>query len=158
MENNSNSKERQKEVQKLTFIVLAVMTVLIIGYAAYGLITESISMRLFGIMLGGFVVVYIVLTDIVEPFRLGLFQDLARERRAGFLKMMLMDVIGAGALIYWIAGLGSESGNDILIPFLIYFLTVQIKRKYRAEFEGTVPEEKEEPDTEDAGSGEQDEK
>ena len=153
MENNSNSKERQKEVQKLTFIVLAVMTVLIIGYAAYGLITESISMLLFGIMLGGFVVVYIVLTDIVEPFRLGLFQDLARERRAGFLKM-----IGAGALIYWIAGLGSESGNDILIPFLIYFLTVQIKRKYRAEFEGTVPEEKEEPDTEDAGSGEQDEK
>ena len=94
----------------------------------------------------------------MEPFRLGLFQDLARERRAGFLKMMLMDVIGAGALIYWIAGLGSESGNDILIPFLIYFLTVQIKRKYRAEFEGTVPEEKEEPDTEDAGSGEQDEK
>ena len=81
MENNSNSKERQKEVQKLTFIVLAVMTVLIIGYAAYGLITESISMLLFGIMLGGFVVVYIVLTDIVEPFRLGLFQDLARERR-----------------------------------------------------------------------------
>ena len=117
MENNSNSKERQKEVQKLTFIVLAVMTVLIIGYAAYGLITESISMLLFGIMLGGFVVVYIVLTDIVEPFRLGLFQDLARERRAGFLKMMLMDVIGAGALIYWIAGLGSESGNDILIRF-----------------------------------------
>lgn len=141
MENNSNSKERQKEVQKLTFIVLAVMTVLIIGYAAYGLITESISMLLFGIMLGGFVVVYIVLTDIVEPFRLGLFQDLARERRAGFLKMMLMDVIGGGALIYWIVGLDSESGGDILIPFLIYFLTAQLKRKYRAEFDGTAAEE-----------------
>lgn len=149
MENNSNSKERQREVQKLTFLVLAVMTVLIIGYAAYGLITKSMNMLLFGIMLGGFVVVYMALTDIVEPYRLGLFQELTPERRSSFLKMVLMDVIGAAALIYWIAGLGSESGNDILIPFLIYFLTVQIKRKYRAEFEGTAPREEGE-DTEES--------
>ena len=46
-----------------------------------------------------------------------------------------------GALIYWIAGLGSETGSDILIPFLIYFLTAQLKRKYRAEFDGTAAEE-----------------
>ena len=144
MENHEtyeNKKMRQKEVQKLTLVVLGVMTVIIIGYVAYGLATESINMLLFSLMLGGFVVIYLVLSDIVEPYRLGLFQELTQERRSAFLKMMLMDVIGGGALIYWIVGLDSESGGDILIPFLIYFLTAQLKRKYRAEFDGTAAEE-----------------
>ena len=144
MENHEtyeNKKMRQKEVQKLTLVVLGVMTVIIIGYAAYGLATESINMLLFSLMLGGFVVIYLVLSDIVEPYRLGLLRELTQEKRSAFLKILLMDLIGGGALIYWIAGLGSETGSDILIPFLIYFLTVQLKRKYRAEFDGTAAEE-----------------
>lgn len=143
MENHEtyeNKKMRQKEVQKLTLVVLGVMTVIIIGYAAYGLATESINMLLFSLMLGGFVVIYLVLSDIVEPYRLGLLRELTQEKRSAFLKILLMDLIGGGALIYWIAGLGSETGSDILIPFLIYFLTAQLKRKYRAEFDGTAAE------------------
>ena len=144
MENHEtyeNKKMRQKEVQKLTLVVLGVMTVIIIGYVAYGLATESINMLLFSLMRGGFVVIYLVLSDIVEPYRLGLLRELTQEKRSAFLKILLMDLIGGGALIYWIAGLGSETGSDILIPFLIYFLTVQLKRKYRAEFDGTAAEE-----------------
>ena len=144
MENHEtyeNKKMRQKEVQKLTLVVLGVMTVIIIGYAAYGLATESINMLLFSLMLGGFVVIYLVLSDIVEPYRLGLLRELTQEKRSAFLKILLMDLIGGGALIYWIAGLGSETGSDILIPFLIYFLTAQLKRKYRAEFDGSAAEE-----------------
>ena len=144
MENHEtyeNKKMRQKEVQKLTLVVLGVMTVIIIGYAAYGLATESINMLLFSLMLAGFVVIYLVLSDIVEPYRLGLLRELTQEKRSAFLKILLMDLIGGGALIYWIAGLGSETGSDILIPFLIYFLTAQLKRKYRAEFDGTAAEE-----------------
>ena len=140
-ETYENKKMRQKEVQKLTLVVLGVMTVIIIGYVAYGLATESINMLLFSLMLGGFVVIYLVLSDIVEPYRLGLLRELTQEKRSAFLKILLMDLIGGGALIYWIAGLGSETGSDILIPFLIYFLTAQLKRKYRAEFDGTAAEE-----------------
>ena len=140
-ETYENKKMRQKEVQKLTLVVLGVMTVIIIGYVAYGLATESINMLLFSLMLGSFVVIYLVLSDIVEPYRLGLLRELTQEKRSAFLKILLMDLIGGGALIYWIAGLGSETGSDILIPFLIYFLTAQLKRKYRAEFDGTAAEE-----------------
>ena len=134
MEKHENEKEQHKEVQKLTLAVLAVMTVIILGYVVYGLTTQSMNMLVFSVLLGGFVVIYLVLSDVVEPYRLGMLEDLAPERRTGFLKVLLMDLLGGGALIYWIAGLGSESGNDILIPFLIYFLTAQLKRKYRAEF------------------------
>ena len=141
MEHNNDNLERKRSVQKTTMIVLAVLTLIIILYLVYGIVTKSTDMLMFGILLGGFVVIYLVMTDIVEPYRLGLFQELTAERRSGFLKMMLMDVIGGGALIYWIVGLDSESGGDILIPFLIYFLTAQLKRKYRAEFDGTAAEE-----------------
>ncbi len=147
MEKHENEKEQHKEVQKLTLAVLAVMTVIILGYVVYGLTTQSMNMLVFSVLLGGFVVIYLVLSDVVEPYRLGMMEDLAPERRTGFLKVLLMDLLGGGALIYWIAGLGSESGNDILIPFLIYFLTAQLKRKYRAEFEGTAGEEDEEEET-----------
>ncbi len=147
MEKHENEKEQHKEVQKLTLAVLAVMTVIILGYVVYGLTTQSMNMLVFSVLLGGFVVIYLVLSDVVEPYRLGMLEDLAPERRTGFLKVLLMDLLGGGALIYWIAGLGSESGNDILIPFLIYFLTAQLKRKYRAEFEGTAGEEDEEEET-----------
>ena len=144
MENHEtyeNRRERQREVQKLTLAVLAVMTVIIIGYVAWGIAAKSMNIMVFGFLLGAFVIIYLVMSDIVEPYRLGLFQELTQERRSAFLKMMLMDVIGGGALIYWIVGLDSESGGDILIPFLIYFLTAQLKRKYRAEFDGTAAEE-----------------
>ena len=144
MENHEtyeNRRERQREVQKLTLAVLAVMTVIIIGYVAWGIAAKSMNIMVFGFLLGAFVIIYLVMSDIVEPYRLGLFQELTQERRSAFLKMMLMDVIGGGALIYWIVDLDSESGGDILIPFLIYFLTAQLKRKYRAEFDGTAAEE-----------------
>ena len=122
MENSSNEKERRKQVQKLTMQVLAVMTLAIILYTVYGMVTKTLNMMLFGFLLGGFVVIYLIMSDIVEPYRLGMFQELTEQRRGGFLKMMLMDVIGAGALLYWISGINSEAGSDILFPFLIYFL------------------------------------
>ena len=43
MENHEtyeNRRERQREVQKLTLAVLAVMTVIIIGYVAWGIARE----------------------------------------------------------------------------------------------------------------------
>lgn len=173
MENNNNEIQRLKKVQRLTLIVLAAMTVIIIGYAVYGLVVKSINIKVFEIMLGCFVVVYPVLSDIVEPWRMGMLKNLTQEQRTGYLKVILMDVIGSGALLYWILGLDSEAGNNILIPFLIYFVTVQMKRKYRLEFEGKTEESTEESSedsseemeaadgadaSENTESGEQDEK
>lgn len=137
MEKQNDENQHKKAVQKQTMILLAVMTGVIFAYVIYGLVTKSINMLIFEVLLGAFVILYLVMTDVVEPWRLGMFQNLSEERRAGYVKMMLMDVVGAGALLYWIIGMNSETGsNNILFPLLIYFLSSQIKRKYRAEFEG----------------------
>ena len=137
MEKQNDENQHKKAVQKQTMILLAVMTGVIFAYVIYGLVTKSINMLIFEVLLGAFVILYLVMTDVVEPWRLGMFQNLSEERRMGYVKMMLMDVVGAGALLYWIIGMNSETGsNNILFPLLIYFLSSQIKRKYRAEFEG----------------------
>lgn len=137
MEKQNDENGHKKAVQRQTMILISIMTGVIFAYVIYGLVTKSINMLVFEVLLGAFVILYLVMTDVVEPWRLGMFQDLSEERRAGYVKMMLMDVVGAGALLYWIIGMNSETGsNNILFPLLIYFLSSQIKRKYRAEFEG----------------------
>ena len=137
MEKQNDENQHKKAVQKQTMILLAVMTGVIFAYVIYGLVTKSINMLIFEVLLGAFGFVYLVMTDVVGPWGVGMFQGGSEVRRAGYVKMMLMDVVGAGALLYWIIGMNSETGsNNILFPLLIYFLSSQIKRKYRAEFEG----------------------
>lgn len=145
MEQTEQMEEKKKAAQKLTMRIVIALTVVVAAYVIYALVTKNINILIFEILLGIFVVAYLVLSDVVEPWMVGLFQKLTPARRNGYLKMMAMDVIGAGALLYWIVGMNSETGNDILIPVLIYFFSAQMKRKFRPEFEGTLPEIPEEP-------------
>lgn len=135
MENKETMEKKKKAAQKLTMRVLLAMTLIVIGYVVYGLITKDINMILFEILLMLFVTVYLVFSDVVEPWKTGLLQDLTLDRKSAYLKILAADVIGAGALFYWISGMNSEAGNDFLIPVLIYFVATQMKRKIRPEFE-----------------------
>lgn len=158
MENKEAMEKKKKAAQKLTMRVLLAMTLIVIGYVVYGLITKDINMILFEILLMLFVTVYLVFSDVVEPWKTGLLQDLTPDRKSAYLKILAADVIGAGALFYWISGMSSEAGNDFLIPVLIYFVATQMKRKIRPEFENgkeeTGTEEETEADPED-DNGEQ---
>ncbi len=153
METKEAVEAKKKAAQKLTMRVILAMTAVVIAYVAYGLSTGKINMILFEILLALFVTVYLVFSDVVEPWKTGLLKELTPERKAAFLKILAADGVGAGALFYWISGMSSETGNDFLIPVLIYFLATQIKRKLRPEFEnveseaeGTEPnEENDEP-------------
>lgn len=54
---------------------------------------------------------------------------MTQMRKTAYLKILGLDVVGAGALLYWIVGMDSEAGNNLLIPVLVYFLANQMKRK-----------------------------
>ena len=75
---------------------------------------------IFLIHFDAFVVIYLVMSDIIEPWKLGLFREMTIGRRDGFVKMMAMDVIGAGALLYWI--LGMLGGVVLLLALCTLFL------------------------------------
>lgn len=136
MENTEEMKAKKKAAQRLTTGIIIGMTVIVLGYVAYALVTKNINMQIFEVLLGIFVIGYLVLSDVVEPWLTGLLKDMAQMRKTAYLKILGLDVVGAGALLYWIVGMGSEAGNNLLIPVLVYFLANQMKRKLRPEFEG----------------------
>ena len=136
MENTEEMKAKKKAAQRLTTGIIIGMTVIVLGYVAYALITKNINMRIFEVLLGIFVIGYLVLSDVVEPWLTGLLKDMTQMRKTAYLKILGLDVVGAGALLYWIVGMDSEAGNNLLIPVLVYFLANQMKRKLRPEFEG----------------------
>lgn len=136
MEKRKIDPEKKKAAQTLTLRIMLGITALIVIYVIYSLVTKNTEMLLFEILLGVFVIAYTLLTDVAEPYQLGLFQNMTIGQRSAFTKMMAADVVGVAALLYWIAGMGSESDNNFLFPVIIYFLAVQMKRKFRPEFEG----------------------
>ena len=136
MENTEEMKAKKKAAQRLTTGIIIGMTVIVLGYVAYALVTKNINMQIFEVLLGIFVIGYLVLSDVVEPWLTGLLKDMTQMRKTAYLKILALDVVGAGALLYWIVGMGSEAGNNLLIPVLVYFLANQMKRKLRPEFEG----------------------
>lgn len=136
MENTEEMKAKKKAAQRLTTGIIIGMTVVVLGYVAYALVTKNINMQIFEVLLGIFVIGYLVLSDVVEPWLTGLLQDMTQMRKTAYLKILGLDVVGAGALLYWIVGMDSEAGNNLLIPVLVYFLANQMKRKLRPEFEG----------------------
>lgn len=136
MENTEEMKAKKKAAQRLTTGIIIGMTVIVLGYVAYALVTKNINMQIFEVLLGIFVIGYLVLSDVVEPWLTGLLKNMTQMRKTAYLKMLGLDVVGAGALLYWIVGMGSEAGNNLLIPVLVYFLANQMKRKLRPEFEG----------------------
>ena len=136
MENTEEMKAKKKAAQRLTTGIIIGMTVIVLGYVAYGLVTKNINMQIFEVLLGIFVIGYLVLSDVVEPWLTGLLKDMTQMRKTAYLKILGLDVVGAGALLYWIVGMDSEAGNNLLIPVLVYFLANQMKRKLRPEFEG----------------------
>ena len=136
MENTEEMKAKKKAAQRLTTGIIIGMTVVVLGYVAYALVTKNINMQIFEVLLGIFVIGYLVLSDVVEPWLTGLLKDMTQMRKTAYLKILGLDVVGAGALLYWIVGMDSEAGNNLLIPVLVYFLANQMKRKLRQEFEG----------------------
>lgn len=136
MENTEEMKAKKKAAQRLTTGIIIGMTVIVLGYVAYALVTKNINMQIFEVLLGIFVIGYLVLSDVMEPWLTGLLKNMTQMRKTAYLKILGLDVVGAGALLYWIVGMGSEAGNNLLIPVLVYFLANQMKRKLRPEFEG----------------------
>lgn len=142
MEKRVIDPEEKRKVQGLTTKIVIGITAVIVLYVAYALITKSLNTLVFEALLMIFVLAYIIMNDFVEPYRLGIFQGMTIGQRNGFLKIIVLDIVGVGAVLYWIISMGSEdTGSNSIFPLLIYILTAQFKRKFRPEFEGTETED-----------------
>ena len=86
MENTEEMKAKKKAAQRLTTGIIIGMTVIVLGYVAYALVTKNINMQIFEVLLGIFVIGYLVLSDVVEPWLTGLLKDMTQMRKTAYLK------------------------------------------------------------------------
>ncbi len=147
MDKQKIDEHQKRRIQKQTIRITLILAVVVVLYAVYGIVTKNLNSLVFEVLLGIFVVGYSLLNDVVEPYRMGMLQDMSFVRRQAYMKIIAADVVGIGALLYWIVKMDTETGNNFLMPVLIYFLSVQMKRRFRAEFE----EEEAEPESEEEG-------
>lgn len=149
MEKRVIDPEERRKVQRLTTQVVIGITAVIVLYVAYALITKSLSTIVFEALLMIFVLAYIIMNDLIEPYRLGVFRGMTVGQKGGFLKIIVLDVVGVGAVLYWIFSMSAEdTGNNSIFPLLIFILTAQMKRRFRPEFEGTAADGEDEQEQE----------
>ena len=145
MEKRVIDPEKRRQVQRTTTRAVVGITLVIGVYVFYAMITKNLNIAVFEVMLMTFVAVYVILNDFVEPYRLGIFEGMTVGQKSGFMKILVLDVVGIGAVLYWIIGIGdAEDVNNSIFPLLIYIISAQWKRKFRPEFEGTDKAEQEE--------------
>ena len=132
----SEMKQKRKHAQKISFRILIVITVVVAAYIIYAIATKNVNVLIFQILLSVFVISYMLLSDVLEPLLYGGFENIDEVRKMAFIKMLAMDIIGTGALMYWIVMMSSDDSSNFLIPVLIYFFTLQFKRRFRDEFDG----------------------
>lgn len=150
MEKRVIDPEKRKQVQRTTTRAVVGITLVIGAYVIYAMITKKLNIVVFEAMLMFFVVAYVVLNDFVEPYRLGIFEGMTVGQKNGFMKILVLDAVGIGAILYWIIGMGdAENVNNSIFPLLIYIISAQWKRKFRPEFEGTDGDELEEDSKEE---------
>lgn len=97
MENTEEMKAKKKAAQRLTTGIIIGMTVIVLGYVAYALVTKNINMQIFEVLLGIFVIGYLVLSDVVEPWLTGLLKNMTQMRKTAYLKILGLDVVGCGS-------------------------------------------------------------
>lgn len=141
--------EEKRKVQAFTMKVILAITAVLVLYVAYAVLTKNLNIVFFEILLGVFIVGYTLLTDVLEPYRLGMFRDMTIGQRTGLIKILVLDAVGVGALLYYVVGMNNEDTSGVLFPVLLYFLCMQMKRKARLEFEGVEEEEQKEQEEEE---------
>lgn len=145
MERRVIDPEKRRQVQRTTARAVVGITLVIGAYVLYAMITKNLNVIVFQAMLMAFVVAYAILNDFVEPYRLGIFEGMTVGQKSGFMKILALDVVGIGAVLYWIISMRDvQNANGSIFPLLIYIISAQWKRKFRPEFEGTDGEEQEE--------------
>ena len=100
MEKRVIDPEKRRRVQRTTTRAVVGITLVIAAYVVYAMITKNLNIVVFEAMLMIFVGAYVILNDFVEPYRLGIFKEMTVGQKNGFMKILVLDAVGIGAVLY----------------------------------------------------------
>lgn len=138
----------ERKRRKIRNGITAMSLVLLAGVAVFLFLSakqQSVNQGAFMGIIIGFLVVYWILLDIVEPRLLHELDDITPERKSAYYKYIFMDAVGYAGLAFFVLSLG-EKGSMGILGAVVYVMAVSMKRKAKDEFLGYVPESEQEED------------
>lgn len=133
------SGEEREKIRRIITGILIGVTVLVLAYMVYALVTKNFNTRLFSVIMISWLAGYVVLLDVIEPYLLKEFEDITPERKTSYFKYLGTDILGIGGLVAFVLSMG-KNGSYGLIGAIVYALTMRPKQKFRKEFLGIVDE------------------
>ncbi|MBU9728557.1 hypothetical protein [Diplocloster modestus] len=136
------SEQEIKKVRRLITGILIGLTAIVLAYFGYSILSKNTNMTAFQVIMGVWLVCYVLLLDVLEPYLLKEFEDLTPERKTGYIKYLGTDIIGIGGLVLFVFMLGNPDGNSTvgLVGAIVYAFSMRPRQKFRKEFLGIVDE------------------
>ena len=136
------SEQEIKKVRRLITGILIGLTAVVLAYFGYSILSKNTNMTAFQVIMGVWLVCYVLLLDVLEPYLLKEFEDLTPERKTGYIKYLGTDIIGIGGLVLFVFMLGNPDGNSTvgLVGAIVYAFSMRPRQKFRKEFLGIVDE------------------
>ena len=136
------SEQEIKKVRRLITGILIGLTAVVLAYFGYSIFSKNTNMTAFQVIMGVWLVCYVLLLDVLEPYLLKEFEDLTPERKTGYIKYLGTDIIGIGGLVLFVFMLGNPDGNSTvgLVGAIVYAFSMRPRQKFRKEFLGIVDE------------------
>lgn len=129
---DTKQEERQALRGRISIISLVVLAIVILAcYAAQSrnLIKWEMALEI----LTAFLVFYWILLDIVEPMLLHELKNMPAKKRTQYLKFSGIDLVGYGALVYFVYHIG-KSNESAVIGAVIYVFCLNLGRKEKNRF------------------------
>ncbi|MBU9739561.1 hypothetical protein [Diplocloster agilis] len=136
------SEQEIKKVRRLITGILIGLTAVVLAYFGYSIFSKNTNMTAFQVIMGVWLVCYVLLLDVLEPYLLKEFENLTPERKTGYMKYLGTDIIGIGGLVLFVFMLGNPDGNSTvgLVGAIVYAFSMRPRQKFRKEFLGIVDE------------------
>ncbi|MDO4522504.1 MAG: hypothetical protein Q4B57_05080 [Eubacteriales bacterium] len=131
--------ERYKGLRRILMVVALGQMVLALGLMIYGLKNQWISDMQSNALMGGSLLLYWVLMDIVEPVTTHRFDGIVPEQKTAYFKFMVMDLVGFAGILYFLIGMGGASGSGNLLGAAVFAAVMKPKRDNQRIFYGLDP-------------------
>lgn len=137
--------EDSNQYKKIRTIIPIVGILILAGaliVMSLGLIKGFLTSMQGNIIMGAALVLFWVLTDIIEPVLTHRFDNITNEQRTGYYKFLLFDLAGYAGIAYFLFGVGQSSSG--ILGAAIYVVSMKPKREARDIFYGIQKPEEEE--------------
>ena len=127
-----DQEQKQKVRNRISILSLALLIVVVlVCFAAQN--RQLISGNMATGMLTGFLVFYWILLDVAEPALLRELKGMTQQKRVQYLKFAGLDLVGDGALVYFIYHIG-KANDSAAIGGVIYVFCLNLERREREKF------------------------